>query len=111
MKKLTKKLMDKCWKLDNKHYTNVLLFPGGKRNGATAEKAYNGTSETAYYQTPIAFFSGGVNGKDPADTAQGAVWVLNKDGQPRKTKASGIRIMLPSIPGVGILRQRYVGQT
>ena len=84
------------------------MLQGGKRNGATPEKAYNGTSETIFYQTPMAFFNGDINGKDPADTASSAVWVLNKAGQAKQTKASGIRIFLPSIPGVGVLRQRYV---
>lgn len=84
------------------------MLEGGKRNGATREKAYNGTSEPIFYQTPAAFFTGDINGKDPADTTKGAVWVLNKAGQPKQTKASGIRIFLPSIPGVGVLRQRYV---
>ena len=55
----------------------------------------------------MAFFNGDINGKDPADTASSAVWVLNKAGKPQQTKASGMRIFLPSIPGVGVLRQRY----
>ena len=44
---------------------------------------------------------------DAADTSQGAVGVLDRKGVVRVTHASGTRVFLPFIPGVGICRLRY----
>ena len=71
------------------------------------EKAYNGTNSKKYYQTPSAFFSGRAVNTDAADTSQGAVGVLDRKGVVRVTQASGTRVFLPFIPGVGICRLRY----
>ncbi len=70
--------------------------------------AMNGTNSKNYYMTPIAFYSEAKEGStDSADTSMkyGAC-VLSKEGQSRMM-ASGVRIFLPNIPGVGILRTRY----
>ncbi|CAL1547339.1 unnamed protein product [Lymnaea stagnalis] len=81
---------------------------GGKRNGGFRNQtAFNGTFSGLYYRTPTEFFSGGEVGSSPADTVKGSVGVLDKNGTVRSLSASGIRIFLPNIPGVGVLRTRY----
>ena len=80
----------------------------GRNGGKTPEKAYNGTNSKKYYQTPAAFYSGGEVATDAADTTQNSVGVLDRNGvDVRITRASGTRIFLPPISGVGVLRQRY----
>ena len=45
---------------------------------------------------------------DFADTPKNVTaGVLNREGRLCYTLPSGIRVMLPEIPGVGVLRQRY----
>ncbi|XP_078367031.1 uncharacterized protein LOC144651043 [Oculina patagonica] len=83
------------------------VFEGGRNGGRTPDKAYNGTNSKKYYQTPSAFFSGQEVSTDAADTTQGSVGVLDKNGAVRVTRASGTRIFFPPISGVGVLRQRY----
>ena len=78
------------------------------RNGEKSMKgAYNGTNSKAYYMTPIHFFEGGEVGKDSADTTRDSVGVLDRQGKLRLVKSSGIRIFLPEIQGLGVLRTRY----
>ena len=83
------------------------VFEGGRDGGRTPDKAYNGTNSKKYYRTPSAFFSGQEVSADAADTTQGSVGVLNKNGEVKITRASGTRIFFPPINGVGVLRQRY----
>lgn len=83
------------------------VFQFGRSGGRTPDKAYNGTNSKKYYQTPSAFFSGKEVSTDAADTTKNSVGVLNRNGDVKITRASGIRIFLPSINGVGVLRQRY----
>ena len=83
------------------------VFQGGRNGGRTPEKAYNGTNSKKYYQTPSAFFSGKEVSSDAADTTQGSVGVLDKNGTVRITRATGIRVSFPPIEGVGMCRQRY----
>ncbi|XP_060067958.1 uncharacterized protein LOC132548153 [Ylistrum balloti] len=80
-----------------------------KRNGQlTPDKAYNGTNSKYFYKTPAEFFSSAKPGEtDRADTDKGAVGVLDKHGVVRKVVASGTRIMLPTIEGIGRMRMRY----
>lgn len=78
------------------------------RNGSTTvDKAYNGTHSNAYYFTPVEFFTGAEVAVDPADTNRAATGVLDRQGNLRLLKESGIRIQLPNIAGVGVLRTRY----
>merc|ERR1712038_3255 len=80
----------------------------GRNGGFTADKAYDGSRRNVFYRTPEAFFGGGGEiDKDPADTSKGTVGVLSPDGKVHKAVASGTRIMLPDIPGIGKLRTRY----
>ncbi|CAG5124556.1 unnamed protein product, partial [Candidula unifasciata] len=44
---------------------------------------------------------------DPADTVKLYTYVLAKDGRPKKVAASGTRIILQNIEGVGKIRLRY----
>ena len=83
------------------------VIAGNRNGGKTHATAYNGTNSKKYYQTPSAFFSGGEVSTDAADTSRNSVGVLDKNGQVRFTRASGTRIFLPAIDGVGTLRQRY----
>ena len=81
--------------------------PDGKRNGRShPDKAYNGTNSKVYYRTPEHFFDGEIN-TDPADTTKATTNILDPEGNVRQVRASGHRIFLPDIPGVGVLRQRY----
>ena len=82
---------------------------GVKRNGKTTlDLAYNGTSSKIFYQTPVEFFADPSSGeKDAADTASKSVAVLDDKGELRNVSASGTRIFLPVIAGVGRIRQRY----
>ena len=81
----------------------------GGRNGDCKDsaKSYNGTHSKAYYITPSAFFGGSEANRDAADTAKGTVCVLDQDGKSQPVRASGTRIFLPRIEGVGYLRTRY----
>lgn len=79
----------------------------GRNGGKTAAKAYDGVNSRIYYITPNEFFAGTETHVDAADTTKGSVGVLDPDGEVRMVRASGTRIFLPNIPGVGILRTRY----
>ncbi len=76
------------------------------RTGVNEAKAFDGINSKLYYMTPSKFFDGAEVGRTPADTTRGSVNVKGPNGV-HKTKASGIRIFLPDIPDVGIIRQRY----
>ncbi|CAH1776259.1 unnamed protein product [Owenia fusiformis] len=81
---------------------------GGKRNGGfTKASAYNGTHNQLYYHTPAKFFEGRVVDVDKADTYRASTGVLDMHGIVRSMTSSGIRVLLPNIPNVGIVRQRY----
>ncbi|XP_078349920.1 uncharacterized protein LOC144634770 [Oculina patagonica] len=83
------------------------VFQGGRNGGTTPDKAYNGTSSKKYYRTPSAFYSGLEVNTDAADTTRNSAGVLDSSGKVRITRASGTRIFMPEISGVGVLRQRY----
>lgn len=70
-------------------------------------KSFNGTNSKCYYQTPYKFFGSGEQGSSSADTVHRQAGVLDRAGEMHLVKASGTRIMLPYIPGVGSLRTRY----
>ena len=79
----------------------------GRRTG-TMRKPFNGTNSVRYFITPDRFYEGEEVAPDPADTTpRAAQVVLNRYGKRKKLRASGHRIFLPEIPGVGMLRQRY----
>ena len=81
-----------------------------KRNGKCTEdhrRALNGTSSQVYYRTPVEFFDASFVDRNPADTGKLFLCVLDKNGKSRKVRSSGTRVMLPNIPEVGIIRQRY----
>ena len=67
----------------------------------------NGTSSKAYYITPSEFFDSSFVDRNPADTAKLFLCVMDKNGETRKVRSAGTRVMLPNIPEVGIIRQRY----
>ena len=75
------------------------VFQGGRTGGADVNKAYNGTNSKKYYQTPLKFFSGQEVSTDAADTTQSSGGVLNRNGDVKITRASGIRIFFPPIKG------------
>ena len=80
----------------------------GRNGGHSKEKAYKGTRDNVFYRTPEELFMGAEEDeRDPADTSKGTVSVLDPKGTPRKVMASGTRIFLPNMPGVGKLRIRY----
>ena len=83
------------------------VYLGGRFGGRTPEKAYNGTNSKKYYLTPSAFFSGSEVDSDAADTTKNTVGVLDRRGNVTITRASGTRIFLPPISGIGACRQRY----
>jgi len=70
--------------------------------------ALNGTNSVTYFRTPYAFFAGSEAGSDPADTSRnGGACALDQKGDQHRVMASGVRVFLPNIPGVGVLRTRY----
>jgi hypothetical protein len=72
------------------------------------DKPYDGTHSARFFRTPIEFFDGDEVDTRGADTTGGAVWVLDGNGEKRQVRASGHRIIIPSVGGgVGELRQRY----
>ncbi|KAH3869583.1 hypothetical protein DPMN_032752, partial [Dreissena polymorpha] len=82
---------------------------GQRRNGnLDPAHAYNGTHNKLYYRTPAELFGDGKTvDHSSADTAKGFVGVLDPKGIVRKVVASGTRVILPSISGVGQIRTRY----
>ncbi|CAH1788966.1 unnamed protein product [Owenia fusiformis] len=92
---------------NNNNLESRSVTANGRNGGFEADKAYNGTNHRVYYQTPIEFYTGAAGEGDAADTAEDAVGVLDPEGNVRKVAASGTYILLPDIPGVGTLRQRY----
>lgn len=77
-----------------------------KRDGRSQATAYDGTNSKVYYRTPNELFADEYD-TDPADTTEPSVFVLDAGGTARRVRASGHRVFLPEMPGVGILRQRY----
>ncbi|CAH1788972.1 unnamed protein product [Owenia fusiformis] len=93
---------------DNNQPEHKFVDANGRNGGFMSNTAYNGTNHQIFYQTPIEFYTGKpAKGGDAADTAKDAVGVLDQEGNVRKVAASGTYILLPEIPGVGSLRQRY----
>ncbi|XP_046577080.1 uncharacterized protein LOC124284988 [Haliotis rubra] len=93
---------------------NLKFWPKGKQQkdplrvgGFTKETAYNGTSGVNFYHTPSQMFTGTEVSSDPADTTKSNVGILDEQGNLHHTAASGTRIVLPNIPGIGRLRMRY----
>jgi len=69
--------------------------------------AYTATCRKNYYRTPKEFFEGGEVGRDKADTTRNNICFLGSDGSPHAVTASGIRVVLPNIKGIGSLRTRW----
>ena len=83
------------------------VFADGRDGSHSLKKAYNGTNNNKFYRTPSGFFTDDKGSGDKADTAGGIKSALNKNGDMHDVIASGTRILLPNIPGVGALRVRY----
>ncbi|XP_076456568.1 uncharacterized protein LOC143290898 [Babylonia areolata] len=80
----------------------------GRTGTRSVEGAFNGTNSRHFYHTPVTFFQSAQEvHSDPADTVQGVVGVLDPEGRVRSVVASGVRIFLPKIKGLGVLRTRY----
>lgn len=71
---------------------------GRKGDTHNAHLAYNGMSASYFYQTPADFY-----GNPQGQT----VGTLDAHGALHKVMASGIQTILPNIPGVGEVRQRW----
>lgn len=89
------------------HYKNdpeaKFVTENGKRTGGNdIHTAYNGTNSWYFFQIPQSFYSGNENKK-----GNGGIGVLDENGKLRYTRASGIRVFIPEIRGIGIIRQRY----
>lgn len=85
----------------------MTVTAGGRSGMRTQERAFNGTNSHKYYLTPVQFFTGKEVGADPADTIKGAMGVLDPAGRVQMVSASGVRILLPEIKDLGILRTRF----
>ena len=84
------------------------VFADGRHGSTTeAEFAFDGTNSKKYYQTPTDFFASGEKNRSPADTVKRSAGVLDAEGVMHVVSASGTRIFLPDIEGVGSLRTRY----
>lgn len=72
-----------------------------------ADKAFLATCpKQAFARTPMEFYSDDKLNKSPEDTTNNAVGIL-KDGAIQLVKQSGTWVTMPSIDGVGVVRQRY----
>ena len=80
---------------------------GGRNGGATATTAFDGTNSENFFQTPASFFAGTEPQSHPRDTVSSSAGVLDADGNVHSVFASGLRVHLPQIAGVGSIRQRY----
>ncbi|XP_052268520.1 uncharacterized protein LOC127869902 [Dreissena polymorpha] len=79
-----------------------------RTGGLTPDEAFNGTHEKSFYRTPADLFASSTSvDAGSADTAKGVVGVLDQEGNVRKVVASGTRIIIPEIEGVGTVRTRY----
>ncbi|XP_064632047.1 uncharacterized protein LOC135490659 [Lineus longissimus] len=85
------------------------ISAANKRNGGfTVDTAFNGSNSARFYHTPVEFFKGDeVSEGDQADTALDRLGLLDSNGTVRAVKSSGLRIHIPDIEGVGMLRQRW----
>ncbi|KAK6993436.1 mucin-17 [Biomphalaria glabrata] len=82
-------------------------FNGKRIGGFLPHSAFNGSLSSQYYRTPADFFSGVELRRNPADTMKKSVGVLDRHNTIRNMTASGIRVFLPNITGVGVLRTRF----
>ena len=72
---------------------------------------FKGTSSIYYYRTPAEMFEGGELETDSADTTRDVAYILDQQGEVRRTVATGTRVFFPNIPGIGAIRQRLVRDT
>ena len=94
--------------MDKKQPCFDAVIADGRNGGTNENKAYDGTRYNIFYNTPEELFMGSEEPeRDPADTSKGVVGVLDQQGKVRRVVASGTRIHLPNIPGVGKIRTRY----
>lgn len=89
------------------HYKNdpeakFVTENGNRTGGNDIHTAYNGTNSWYFFQIPQSFYSGIENKK-----GHGGIGVLDENGKVRYTRAAGIRVFIPEIRGIGIIRQRY----
>ena len=69
-------------------------------NGATAATAYTGWNEDHRgFLLPVELFDAASIRTDPADTGNGAKWVMCGDGVPRQFVAAGMRIFTLNVDG------------
>ncbi|XP_067666741.1 uncharacterized protein [Haliotis asinina] len=76
-----------------------------RQGGMTQATAFDGSNSMHWYHTPEQFFDTAALDKD--NQAHRVVGVLDSNGTPRKVMASGMRTILPEIPGIGSVRTRY----
>ena len=96
------------YKGDAESSSGQTVTEDGRRGSAQdPAKAYNGINSKAYYQTPSDFFQSTEEGTTAADTVRSVAGVLDRNGELHRVKASGTRIFLPYIQGIGSLRTRY----
>ena len=79
------------------------------RTGSTTNPAaaYSGTNSKRFYRTPAEFFTSEELYVNAADTVQNRVGVLDPAGAMHIVRASGTRIFMPEILGVGSMRTRF----
>lgn len=89
--------------------TGPTTCPGATCDGKSLETPLQGYSRQRWwYKTPADFFSNETDvSNDAADTDIEKVAILDGNGTAVWMTASGIRIMLDTIPGVGRIRTRY----
>ena len=75
--------------------------------GREPDTAYSHASGKYFYQTPASFFTGATSAGDAADTSGRSVGMLDREGNVRVVRASGVYCGIPEIADVGVLRTRY----
>ena len=79
----------------------------GRNGGLTRATAYDGVNSRFYGITPTFFFNQAEETMVAADTTGGEMGVLARNGWVRRVRASGHRIVMRGIRGVGDVRQRW----
>ena len=79
----------------------------GRNGGLTSATAYDGVNSRFYGITPTFFYQRAEETVIAADTTGGVMGVLARNGWVRKVRASGHRIVMRGIRGVGDVRQRW----
>uniref|UniRef100_A0A0B7AYD4 Uncharacterized protein n=1 Tax=Arion vulgaris TaxID=1028688 RepID=A0A0B7AYD4_9EUPU len=88
-------------------HNNFLDAVKNNRTDPEGKELLEGVDLIRYYLTPLELFTGPLDDTDPADTVKNFKSVLTPDGTVKKVSASGTRVVLQDMKGIGQIRLRY----